>query len=466
MNGLLLVLSLMTGIGISLLVPEYGASAVLLCSIVALAVGFYFNHLKTDREFLVRLFISGLLCRVLVGTLIFVFELQEFFGGDAFTYDSYGYALAQTWQGANQFRDVASTLAKDFWGITYYVAGIYTLTGRNMLAVQFVNSVLGAATAPLIYLCAQHIFDNRVVSRYSAVLVAFFPSLVLWSAQALKDGLIVFLLVMVILLTFRLSERFSIKYLVILGMALFWLLGLRFYVFYMALVAIAGAFVIGMKAVSTVSLVRQLIILIGLGLALTYMGVLRSANTQFESYGNLEAVQRSRSDLTARASSGFNRDVDVSTTSGALTAVPLGLVYLLFAPFPWQLATVRQSITLPEMLVWWASFPLLITGLWFTLKYRMRQALPILIFTTMLTLAYSIFQGNIGTAYRQRAQVLVFYFIFVSVGAALVKEKREDKQRQATRIRDAAMEASRRGGRADGYLHTAGGDLTKPARRP
>jgi heme O synthase-like polyprenyltransferase len=54
---------------------------------------------------------------------------------------------------------------------------------------------------------------------------------------------------------------------------------------------------------------------------------------------------------------------------------------------------------------------------------------PILIFTVMLTVAYSVFQGNVGTAYRQRAQLLVFYFIFVAVGFVLMKEKREERKR-------------------------------------
>ena len=55
---------------------------------------------------------------------------------------------------------------------------------------------------------------------------------------------------------------------------------------------------------------------------------------------------------------------------------------------------------------------------------------PILIFTTLLSLAYSVFQGNVGTAYRQRSQLLVFYFIFVAVGYVVVLEKREEKKRQ------------------------------------
>src|SRR5688572_31329591 len=33
-------------------------------------------------------------------------------------------------------------------------------------------------------------------------------------------------------------------------------------------------------------------------------------------------------------------------------------------------------------------------------------------------------------SYRQRSQLLVFYFIFVAVGAVLLKERAEDKRRQ------------------------------------
>jgi hypothetical protein len=127
----------------------------------------------------------------------------------------------------------------------------------------------------------------------------------------------------------------------------------------------------------------------------------------------------------------------------------MGLMYLLLAPFPWQVVSLRQSITLPEMVVWWASLPLLILGLWFAIRYRLRMISPILIFTVMLSLAYSVFQGNVGTAYRQRAQLLVFYFIFVAVGFVLVKEKREERKRQELLERQelAAQQASTLGAR-------------------
>src|SRR5919206_604170 len=148
---------------------------------------------------------------------------------------------------------------------------------------------------------------------------------------------------------------------------------------YVLAAAVGGAFVIGMRSITGQSLARQVVVVASVGLALTYVGVLRTAGDQYEKFGNLQAVQTSRADLATNANSGFGKEVDVSTSSGAISAIPVGMVYLLFAPFPWQLASLRQSITLPEMLVWWASFPLLVLGMWFTLKYRLRQAMPILL---------------------------------------------------------------------------------------
>ncbi len=422
-------------------VSDYGpvttadaAKAVLLSTALASLAGLYAYRQGTDGPFLLRLFIAGLLLRMVVGAGIFIFRGQDFFGGDALTYDYYGLALLQAWGGDKYAQIVANVFVRSGlgsgWGMVYLVAWIYGIVGRNMLAVQLVNSVFGAATAVIIFLCAHHVFTNLRVARIAGMAVACYPSLVLWSSQGLKDGPIVFLLALCILATLKLGQKLSGKYIVVLIVSLMALLSLRFYVFYMICFAIGGAFVIGMQTMTTKSFMRQFAAVMILGLALTYVGVTRSASIQIERYASLEMMQRSRADAVRSAESGFGKDVDVSSTSGALSTIPLGLVYLLFAPFPWQVISLRQSITLPEMIVWWASFPLLILGFWFAIKYRLRMISPILIFTVMLSVAYSVFQGNVGTAYRQRAQLLVFYFIFVAVGYVLLLEKREERRRR------------------------------------
>ena len=449
MNALLTLLYLLLCVGIVIFVPplvapfvsDYGvfsafdaAKAVLLCTALATVAGIYAYKRETDGVFLLRLFVAALLARMIVGLIIFTFRGQDFFGGDAITYDYYGIAQLQGWFGDKYYQAIAQQFVRSGegsgWGMVYLVAAVYGVIGRNMLAIQLMNSVIGAATAVIIFLCAHHVFLNFRVARIAGIAVAFYPSLVLWSSQGLKDGPIVFLLALAILCTLKLGDKLAIKYIVVLVVTLLFLIALRFYVFYMISVAIAGAFIIGMQQVTATSFARQLSAIVLLGVALTYVGVTRSATTQFEHYGNLRVLQVSRSDLARSAESGFGRDVDVSSASGAISTIPLGVLYLLFAPFPWQITSLRQSITLPEMVIWWASFPLLVLGSWYAIKYRLRMISPILIFTIMLTLAYSVFQGNVGTAYRQRAQLLVFYFIFVAVGFVLVKEKREERKRR------------------------------------
>jgi hypothetical protein len=444
MKALLALLTLAVPLGIAIMLPENGPTAALVAAVVGGVAALLIRRIEGEGDFLVQLFVAGLLLRMVTGTFIFAAGLQEFFGGDAITYDGLGQLLLEVWKGETAHKYLIDNFSVGGgWGMLYVVAAIYSVVGRNMLAVQFFNSVLGAATAPLIFLCARHIFQNLRVARLSAYLVAFFPSLVLWSCQGLKDGPIVFALALAMYSTLRLGERASAAHFAALVGALFAILSLRFYIFYMLVASVVGAFVVGMRRAGGMALLRQFAVVAGIGVAMTYLGVLRMAQTQVEVYGSLERIQTSRADLVRTADSGFLADADVSTTSGALTVLPLGMIYLLFAPFPWQLANLRQSITLPEMLVWWASFPALVLGMWFTLRFRLRQAIPILIFTSMMTVGYSIFQGNVGTAYRQRAQILVFYFIFVAVGYVLLKERQEDKARTGRAVRQQVEDSAR-----------------------
>jgi hypothetical protein len=432
MNAFLMALALATLGMVFVLAPNDGGPAIILMLPLVAIVSFMIFRLEHDRQFVLRVFLSAVLVRVFVGTLINVFHLQAFFGGDALTYDFVGNSLMHVWQGETQYMravEIFSSNGGSGWGMLYLVAAVYKIVGQNMLATQYVNCVIGAASAPIAYLISIEIFPNKRIARICALMSAFFPSLVLWSCQGLKDGPIIFLLTVSMLATLKLGEKFNIKYVSALLLALVSLLTLRFYIFYIVVIAVAAAFILGRRQLTAQSFARQMIIIIVIGLGLGYFGVSRYAEKQFETFGSAEELQRMRRDASQSAASGFGEDLDVSTVSGALSTIPLGLTYLLLAPFPWQLASLRQAITLPEMIVWWLSIPFLVLGLWFTIKHRLREIAPIVIFTSLLTLTYSIMQGNVGTAYRQRAQLLVFYFVFVAVGFVLVKERREAKKR-------------------------------------
>ena len=430
MDKRLAILCFFMGIAMMVLAfPEglLAAATALFCSLIVVFI--IRQQFKEDADFLIQLFLIALIARLTFGLLVHIFNLYEFFGGDSITYDRIGNRLFEIWFGYSpdtEFMRQRTSRSYSGWGMYYVVAGIYSITGRNILAAQSFCAVIGAATVPMVYTCAYNIFKNQRVGKISALLVALYPAFVIWSGQLLKDGLIIFLLVLAITLVLRLQEKLRLFDVLLLGFSLFGIISLRFYIFYMAALAILGAFLVGTSD-SPQAMMRRISALVLMGIGLTYFGVTSNSGSDIEEFTNLERIQLSRADLAKSAESGYGEDLDVSTTEGAFAALPIGFTYLLLAPFPWQMTNWRQAITLPEILLWWASIPFLLSGLWYTIKNRLRSSIPILVFSLMLTLAYSIFLGNIGTAYRQRTQIQVFLFMFIAVGWTLRQERSENK---------------------------------------
>lgn len=410
--------------------PE-GAASLLVVLVLSTAAILVFRSYTDEREFITTVFLAALLIRLAFGVFIHSYELRQFFGGDALTYDFNGWRLVEYWTSSITTDDLALQRARSMtgpgWGMNYLVAGIYYLTGRNILAAQSLCAVFGAATAPMIYFCASRMFSNKRVAKISAISVAVFPSFIIWSSQLMKDGLIIFLLVLAMTMVLTLQEKFNYAALLLLVFAMFGIFSLRFYIFYMVILAVGGSFIMGVTE-SAQSMARRAAVLILLGIGLTYLGVIRNASLDFERFGSLERIQTSRQDLAESAESGFGEDVDVSTPAGAISALPIGFLYLMFAPFPWEMSNFRQAITLPEVLVWWSLMPFLAAGIVYAVRHRLRKSVPVLVFSLMLVLAYSIFQGNVGTAYRQRTQIQVFLFIFIAVGITLYLEGKENKR--------------------------------------
>lgn len=411
-------------------VPEALGAAVVISALLLILLPIFRNY-SSDPLFVTKVFLVALALRLAFGFAVYGFDAFSFFGGDALTYDFKGRLIVDYWNGLVPAESAelarAMTTNGPGWGMHYLVAGVYFIFGKNFLAAQTFAAVFGAATAPLVFICAEKIFENSRVARFASIGIAIFPAFVIWSGQLLKDGLIVFLLVLAMTTVIRLQEKFNYAAVLLLLFSLFGIISLRFYIFYMVAVAVAGSFVIGTS--NTVgSVVRRSVILVVMGVGLTYLGVIQTASVDLENYGTLERVQISRQDQAVSADSGYADDIDVSTTRGALTAIPIGFIYLMLAPFPWEVRNLRQAITLPEVLAWWAMMPLLAWGAWYTIKHRLRTAFPIVLFSGLLTLAYSIFQSNVGTAYRQRTQIQVFLFMFIAVGWVLLKERREDKK--------------------------------------
>ena len=395
--------------------PDIGL-AVLAGLVPAVASVWIILRGRNDSQFLLRLFVGALLVRWVLAYLIYSKNLQAFFGGDAVSYDFFGNALCDVWRGIGDpnapWLLSQTNIHRSGWGMPYYVASIYYIIGRNPFAVQLINGGLGAATCVAVYKIAQNVYPEQRVARIAAILTAVSPSMILWSAQGLKDAPIVFCLCVCMHYALKLRGRLQFKRIILLLVFLACLYSLRHYAAYIVFIVTAGTLVFAAKKFTPRRVIQGGVLAIVIGLALSYFGTSDVAPSGLD----LKRIQAARVWSAGASNSGFGGDVDITDPAAAIGFLPVGTLYVLFAPFPWMINNVRQLITLPELIVWWAMIPLLLRGYWFSIRQRLRETFGICLFTIGLTLAYALFQSNVGTAYRHRAQLFGFFFIFIGIG--------------------------------------------------
>ena len=379
-----------------------------------------------EGAFLARVYIWTLVLRMALACFLNVYAGQTSFAvmfwGDSATYDEGGWLLSLQWKGEGLLNPYYSGKVSG-WGFFYLIASIYYVFGHNQLLAQFVNATIGSLTVIVIYAIAKDLFDYQV-AQWSARFMAFFPQMVFWSGAIYKDPAIMLCIALCMYGVLKLNHEFTVRYVLLFVGASLTLMTLRFYVFYFVAFATMGTFVLSQKrgiAGSLGSYVVLIVVFIG---AFSFAAKQETVEQQ-RSYFTLERLQITRSDQVMWGQSAYAPKADVSTTQGALSVLPVGLAYLLFAPFPWAVHNVRQALTVPETLVWYALMPALVRGLLFTIRTRFRPALPILVFAASLTCAYAVFQGNVGTAYRQRTQVTMFYFILMAAGVVERRRARD-----------------------------------------
>ncbi|MGI9628589.1 MAG: hypothetical protein ACR2QM_17270 [Longimicrobiales bacterium] len=333
------------------------------------------------------------------------------FAPDAWSYEIVGSEIVQAWEGSRDLPlKVVGTLQVGYY---YLNAVLQRLFGPAPGAPAVLNVFFGAwTTIPVYFLALSVVRGNRGTARWAASLVAVFPSLVLWSALNIREAPTILLLVSAISLLTRLQVRFSLP--VLLG-ALACVGGImvsRSYVALLVGISVPVGFLMSRGKSWVGSLVGGLVLLCGLvaGLGLNGFGADLGAEP------TLQAVEAMRRGLSLGAETAYGAGFDVSTVGGAAEFLPVGATYFLFAPFPWELGSRLQSIAVPEMLIWYSLVPFILRGLVLGLRNDARSFMVLLAVIVTMSVAYALVQGNVGTAFRHRAQLLPLTFIFAAIG--------------------------------------------------
>lgn len=369
-----------------------------------------------EQAWLQRVLIWAVSARFFAASAFALFPALRMFHEDASSYEAIGLDLAAAWSGRGP--PIALGRAQNF-GFYYISGAIYYVFGSFKANVSFFNALVGGWSMVLVYRLSRRMF-HKLVARRAALLVGFFPSMILWSSIALKDAVMTFLIVLCLDACVRIKERFSVAALLGLLFAPLAMQTIRFYMFYFIAFAVLTSLVIN-RGLGLVSGIYKQILIAGAAGALLVLVGLAGGTVKGTEFLTFERASTFRHGMAVTASSGFDHQADVSTPAKALLFLPTGVAVLLLGPFPWQFTTLRSLFAAPETLVWWLMIPALLRGLVFAVRRRFAQTSPLLIFSLVLTCGYALVQGNVGAAFRQRAQIFTLLFIFAALGSFVKK---------------------------------------------
>lgn len=377
-------------------------------------VTFLIARAQADQEagrFLLWAMLAAIGVRLIVLALVHGSVGPAVFAPDTVDYDITGQELLDAWQGE---RPVPRRLVGSFQ-TGYYVlnAVSFLIFGRGAGAPVALNILLAAWLAvPTYHLALLCVRGHNGVARWASVLVLFFPSLVLWSVLNIREAPTIFAVVLTVFFFERFQVQPRARDLLFAAASLLALLVLREYMMILVGFAAGAGVMMGRSRSPVASLGGGAALLVAATFVLQSAGVGASLAEE----PSLERVQYLREDLGRGARSAFGQDADVSTVGGAITYLPTGLAYFLLAPFPWSATGALQRITLPESLAWYGLLACALWGIRLAVKHDLRRwTIPLAVLITV-TFAYALVEGNVGTAYRHRAQVLPLFFLFTAVG--------------------------------------------------
>jgi len=186
---------------------------------LALTTVFIINRIsdKKERDFILKLFLWGFALRIFCMLLI---NVGLIYGGHVLNYgtdpsyagrdypdfstpylfDDEGYytlrgQFTNMYLSGKPLSDSTITgLVRNEYGFTsfiYVLASYFNIFGYSPISSRLINCFLGILTAIIVYYMARDISGLRA-AKLSAVFVAFFPSLFIWSITNLKETIFIF----------------------------------------------------------------------------------------------------------------------------------------------------------------------------------------------------------------------------------------------------------------------------------
>lgn len=376
-----------------------------------------------EKAWLLKLFLAAWLVRLAVVIVINATGAIQKLGlsSDSMHYARIGKMLAvQMHMGHFNWADWIDNGWYQFNGLVFY------LFGEHPVLIQLFNITVASLVPVIFYFTVKKALGNAQVARWTALMIAFFPSFIYWSALMLKDPVSWLAVALLAYGTVSLKAHFSVRALlaVLTGLTIF--LGVREYLFYISIMlVIASMFPLKNASVSLFWRWLAVILLLGLAAQWAGFGFLAINKIQHSMYFDLDYLNHARVKLSMKGSGRFFDNPEEFVWGKSLwndiKAAALAAYYSLVSLDLTHIGSVRQLMALPEVLLFLYLLPKLWLGLKGIWRDHRNLALPLLGFGFGILVVYASATTNKGALFRWRMQALPFLLAFIAYGVYLTK---------------------------------------------
>lgn len=427
------ILAVFLGLALGIFFTFSQGTVIMLGVITITAIALRIFLPRPDRRFLLRLFIVGISVRVI---LFAVFYMVTVLWGDngEITPDSRLFFLRtlgiiRTWTGQ---LDLISPIMLETGvgenGYNYILAFFYMLLGYNpsipnplsMFSDKLINCLIGTISGIPIFYIAKDIFGEKI-AKISSLFAVFYPSLIFWSMTNTREPINLLLVCLIIFAMVRLQKEKKITYLAILFISLLLLRTIRLYLFYPIFTLVIIFLLVIFRRIFKGAVPKLAILLILLLFILTTRGhIITILGKKIDA--TLMYLYNSNDSVVLQGGSVYKiYDEDIAA-NGRINKFKFfkgfakGFLFFLLVPFPWRIYSILQLMSYPQIIIWYSLIPFIFMGIIFAIRYRFKMSLILICYLLLITSAYSLIEGNIGSAMRHRDLLTPFYLIFGSVG--------------------------------------------------
>lgn len=313
-------------------------------------------------------------------------------------------------------------------------AALFLMTGLpGRVTAASLNALFGALIPVLSFRMSMQLFGDLKAARYLGWVLALMPSLLVFTGLTAKEPFVVFFEVLGLYCCVQIAQRrIRVRYIAAFALSAGAMVYLRYYIFYVLIGSFITSIVVPMLIKN--GRIRKSAVILGLLASplVMYVGY-NSAMDERDEQAAIEALSGSRFGTTADlktysskmgGKSFVENPFDITQPSEFIPGLLFGLVHLMYAPFPWNLASGSRLmlLTTPEVLWWYyVGTVRLFRGLRYGLKENLGDALIPILFCLPLIYYYSLIFSNIGLAYRYRAQIYPELILFISFGYKRLK---------------------------------------------